>query len=103
METTPDESVWRAWQQKNRIKDARATARRLVAVKWFCVALLLSTAALWMYAMQYHLLFRAMVAMGAVVVVFQAAAARRYVFAALFTMIVLLYNPIVPVFDLSGA
>ena len=97
-----DESVWRRWQQKNRIQDERATARRLATVKWFCIAALLSTAALWAYAPHFELALRAIVAMGAVVVLVQAANSRRYAFTALFTVIVLLYNPVIPVFDLSG-
>jgi hypothetical protein len=99
---TLDEAVWRRWEQKNRNQTERATAKRLAAVKWFCIVALLSTAALWAYAPLFDLVLRTIVAMGAVVVLVQAANSRAYAFAALFAVIVLLYNPVVRVFDFSG-
>jgi hypothetical protein len=77
-------------------------AVRLKAVEFACIAVLLSTAAFWLYAMQYQLLVRSVVAMGAVVVAIQAMKVRCYSFVALFAAIVVLYNPVVPIFGLSG-
>ena len=97
-----DEAVWQAWQSRNRANDVKAVARRLIAVKWFCIALLLLMVGLWTYAAEYQFLLRPALTAGAVILALEAARAHRYGFAGIFAGVVWLYNPAVPVFALSG-
>jgi hypothetical protein len=97
-----DEEVWRGWQAKNRLHDERIAARLTKGVKWACIATLLVTAALPLYIAPYQEVPRLIVAAGAVMVVSQSLSAHRYAFAALFAAIGLLYNPIIPAFNLAG-
>ena len=97
-----DEQAWRAWQEKNRLHDARIAARLTKAVKWVCIATLLVTAALPLYIAPYQNALRFIVVAGAAMVTLQALRAHRYAFAALFAATGLLYNPVVPTFSLAG-
>ena len=97
-----DEEKWRTWQTKNRLHDMRFAARLTKAVKWFCIATLLVTAAQPLYIAPYREIPRFIVAAGGVMVMLQALNAHRYAFAALFAGIGLLYNPIIPTFSLAG-
>lgn len=71
-------------------------------MKHVSIAVLLATAVFWLYAMEFHLLTRTLVALGALAVTFQAVNTRSYGFAVLFAGMALLYNPIVPLFVFSG-
>jgi hypothetical protein len=72
------------------------------AVKWVSIAGLLAVAGLWSHLTPYEMAVRFMVAASAMVVMFQASHARHYTFAAVFGALVLLYNPLAPVFSFSG-
>jgi hypothetical protein len=81
----------------------RSAATRNTAVKYVCIAALLSTAALWAYGVPYQLLLRTLICAGALRVACQVIPERHYLFATLFFAMVLLYNPILPIFPLSGS
>ena len=97
-----DEAVWQAWAFKGRAQDRRNSAARMQAVRWVSIAGLLAAAGLWSHLAPYDLAVRFLVAACAMVVMFQAFHARHYAFAAVFGALVLLYNPVVPVFSFSG-
>ncbi len=100
---TLDEAVWRTWEHRSRVQEMHAAATRITAVKYVCIGTLLLTAALWAYAGPYHLLVRALISAGALRVACRAISEWHYVFATVFFAMVLLYNPILPLFPLSGS
>ena len=65
-------------------------------MKWVSIAALL-LGVLWRSSPSYELLLQFVVCAGAILVVLQAAGADKYLWAAGFSAIALLYNPIVPV------
>jgi hypothetical protein len=97
-----DEEVWRGWQAMNLLHDERIAARLTKGAKWACIATLLVTAALPLYTPPYQVALRFIVAAGAVVVMLQALHAHRYAYAALFAATGMLYNPVIPAFNLAG-
>lgn len=98
-----DQMAWRVWDQKNRAAAAQATARQLIQVEWFCMALLLAIAVLGAYTTRFAVELRTMMTAGAAFIGYQAIRTRRYVFAATFAGVAVLYNPAIPVFALSGS
>ena len=98
-----DQEVWRAWQEKHRLRDERKAVTRMKAVKWVCIAILLITALFFVPLAPYHVWVRFAIALGACVVLGQGLHTRQYGFAVLFTVLVLLYNPLIPVFAFSGS
>ncbi|MFB3829182.1 MAG: DUF6804 family protein [Bryobacteraceae bacterium] len=73
------------------------------AAKWISVAaLLLAATGLWSHIPPHDVVTRFIVAAGATVVMLQAFHARYYGLVAVFGALALLYNPLAPVFDLSG-
>jgi hypothetical protein len=102
-ETRPlNEGAWQAWAARGRAHDRKGNAERLVAVKCLSVATLLAAAGLWSNESPYDLIVRFVVAVGASVVMFKSIQAGHYTVAAVFAALVLLYNPVVPVFSFSG-
>ena len=97
-----DESVWQAWVVKGRAQEGQRSDARMKAVKWVSIASLLAAAGLWSHLMPYNVVIRFIVALGALVVMFQAFHARHYVFSAVFGALALLYNPVAQVFSFSG-
>lgn len=97
-----DDSMWRAWSEKSSFADAKANSRRLKSVEWFCIAVLLAITVLWPHAIHFQLFLRVTLMFGAVIVGMQAARQHRFVLAAVFGGVALLYNPLAPVFELSG-
>ena len=97
-----NEAVWQAWKAKGRAQDLRGSEARLKAVKLVSIVGLFAAAGLWSYLTPYAVLLRFIVALGATVVMFYAFRGRHYALAAVFGAIVLLYNPVVPVFSFSG-
>ena len=61
-----------------------------------------TAAGLWSQIAPYELVFKFNVSAGAIVVMFQAFRTRHYAFAAVFAALVLLYNPVAPVFSFTG-
>jgi len=97
-----DQAVWNAWVTRGRAKEARGHEMRIKAAKWISIVGLLAAAGLWAYVTPYEVGIRFLAAGGASIVMVQAFQAQRYAFAAVFGALVLLYNPVVPVFSLSG-
>ena len=97
-----DEEVWRAWLQKNQMEEVQGAIARMRAVKWVCIAILLATAALSSYVVPYQSVVTFIVSLGAIAVMWQGFRTHHYYFAALFTAMVVLYNPLFPTFTLSG-
>ena len=93
---------WQAWVAKGRSRDLRKSAARVKAVKWVAIAVLLVTAAQGSHLTPYHVVFRFVVAGAALVVMSQALHVKNYALAAVFGVVALLYNPVVPAFNLSG-
>ena len=97
-----DEAVWQAWVEKGHAQDRRSSAARLKATKWISLAGLLAVAGFWSHLAPYDVVVRFIVAAGAIVVMLHALHAGHYAFAAVFAALALLYNPLAPVFSLSG-
>jgi hypothetical protein len=95
--------AWRAWQAKNRLQDERGVNLRARLTKCAVIAVLLLTITCWSYAADYHLFVRFAVCAGAVRIASLAISGRKYAWAAVFVGMALLYNPVVPVFALSGS
>lgn len=99
-----DESVWQAWVLKGRTQDERSHAAVIKTVTWISLAALLLAAAagLWSDLTPYSVGIRFVLSAGGIVLILQAFHTRHYAFAAVFGALVLLYNPVTPVFSFSG-
>ena len=97
-----DEAVWQAWVEKGYARERRSGTARLKAVNWISIAALLVTAGLWSHLATYGVVFRFVVAAGAIAVMLSQFRVRQYALAAVFGALALLYNPVVPVFDFAG-
>ncbi len=105
--TTPaskplDEAVWQAWKVKGRAQDNRGREARIKALKWGSIVALLTVAGIWSQVPSYDIVIRCVLAAGAIGVMFEAFNKRQYALGAVFAGLVLLYNPVAPVFDFSG-
>lgn len=97
-----DEAVWQAWLAKGRGREIGNSARRAAAAELVSIAALLAAAGQWSQQAPFDSLVRFIVCACALVVVFHSFHARRYAFAAVFGAMVLLYNPLAPIFAFSG-
>jgi hypothetical protein len=102
-----DESVWRAWVNKNLLEERQRAAARIKAVKWTCIGVLMATAVASSYVVppyvtSYQAVVRFAIGLGAIVMMFQSLRTRQYAFTALFAAVILLFNPVVPAFALAG-
>lgn len=97
-----DESIWRTWTAKNALRDRQGAAARLVAVKCASLGILLIATIPWGYVAPYQVAIRFALSLGALAVAAQALRSRRYGFAAVFAAIVLIYNPFVATFSMTG-
>jgi hypothetical protein len=102
-----DEAVWRAWLKKNLLDERQRAAARIKAVKWACIGVLIVAAVMSSYVFApyvsvYQAVVRFAIGFGAIVIMFESLRARQYAFTALFAAIVLLFNPVLPTFALSG-
>lgn len=97
-----NDAVWQAWVAKSRAQDRQSSAALIKAVTWVSIGGLLAAGGLWSHVTPYEVGVRFAVVLGAVVVTFQAFHTRHYAFAAVFGALVLLYNPVAPVFSFSG-
>ena len=98
-----DKAVWQAWMAKSALREQHSAARRVVAIKFLTIGILVATALLWTHTSGYDLWIRFAVALGGMVVLFQAVRRRRYALAAVFATLIVIYNPIVPTFPFAGA
>jgi hypothetical protein len=102
-----DEAIWRAWVEKNDLQDKRRAAARIKAVTWASIAVLMATAVVSSYIFApyvstYQAVVRSVVAIGAIVIMFESLRARQYAFTAPFAGIILVFNPVLPAFAFSG-
>jgi hypothetical protein len=102
-----DETVWRAWLKKNLLEERQRAAARIKAVKLACIGVLMATAVVSSYVFTpyvsvYQAVVRVAIGLGAIVILFESIRLRQYAFAVLFSGTVLLFNPLFPVFALSG-
>jgi len=97
-----DETIWQAWLVKGAARDRRSSNAHLLTAECALLAVLLVTAVLWSRVTPYEVVVRFIVAAGAMVLMIQAIEARFYAFAAVFAALVLLYNPVAPLFSFTG-
>lgn len=102
-----DETVWRAWLNKNLLQERQSARARIKAVKWACIGVLMAAAVMSSYVFlpyvsSYQAVVRFAIGLGAIVMMFESLRTRQYAFTALFAAIVLLFNPVVPTFPLAG-
>jgi hypothetical protein len=93
---------WHDWLERNRREELRGVALRARLTKYAAMAALLLSVVFWGSAADYQAVLGFAVCAGAVRVTFLAAAARKYDWASLFIGMALLYNPVFPVFALTG-
>jgi hypothetical protein len=96
-----DRAALRAWVAQVP-EDWRGNSTLRKAVKWSSIVGLLALAGLWSRVTPFEVLVRFLVDAGAILVMARAILARRYAVAAVATAFALLYNPMAPVFGLSG-
>jgi hypothetical protein len=82
------------------VRWVRSTAARVV--KWASIVALLALGGLWSRVTPFEVAARFLVAAGAIVVMARFLLARRYAVVAVAGAFVLLYNPLAPVFEVSG-
>jgi len=99
-----NEAVWQAWVLKGQAQEERTRRVWQRAVRLLSLAgLLLAVASsVWPFLLSYDVVARFAVAAGATVVMSQAFKRQAYVVGILFGALVLLYNPIEPVFQFKG-
>jgi hypothetical protein len=97
-----EERTWQSWVAQGREQDRRMGALFIKGVKWISIAALLAAAARWPHPGLYDVVVRFVVAAGALAMMFQSLRFRYYVVAAAFGALVLLYNPLAPVFAFAG-
>lgn len=93
--------------KKNLQEERQRAAARIKAVKWACIGVLMVAAVVSSYVFSpyvsmYRAVVRLAIGLGAIVIMFESLRARQYAFTALFAAIVLLFNPLLPLFALSG-
>lgn len=99
-----DEAVWQAWVLKARGREARSRVvwRRAVTCISLAGLLFVAVTDLWPHPVTLDVVVRFIVAVGAAMLMFQAFALRDYAFGTLFGVLALLYNPVTPLFGVSG-
>jgi hypothetical protein len=96
-----DETEWQTWAVEDLpARPGRSAASK--AVKWASIAGLFALAGLWSRVTPFEVVARFLVDAGAIIVMARAILARHYALAAVSGALALLYNPLAPVFDLSG-
>lgn len=93
---------WSEWLARGRADEARGAERRLKVVKWASIALFAGVAVLWQMIGPNERVLMFIIALGAFALMLSSFRAHLYVLALLFGGAVLLYNPLFPMFSLSG-
>jgi hypothetical protein len=96
-----DEVQWQAWAVEPP-PERRGRSVAIKAVKWASIVGLLALGGLWSRYTPFEVAARFIVAAGAIIVTAQSLLARRYAVVAVSGALILLYNPLAPLFDLSG-
>jgi hypothetical protein len=97
-----DEAAWRAWVAKGRVREKQGQETRIKALKWGSIVALLIAAGLSTQLAPYEIGIRFVLAAAAAAMTFAAFKKRQYALGAVFAALVVLYNPVAPVFSLSG-
>jgi hypothetical protein len=97
-----DEAVWQAWKAKGRAQDRQGRATRIKVLKWGSIIALLAVAGLWSQLASYDIVIRCVLAAAAVSMMLEAFNKRQHEFVAVFAALALVYNPVAPMFTLSG-
>lgn len=97
-----DPAVWQSWVAKGQAADERSSINLLRIMKGVSIAGLLGAALVWSRAAPFDIVIRFLVVAGAVSVTLQALRTERYLFAVVFALLAVLFNPIAPVFGFSG-
>ncbi len=96
-----DGAEWQAWPVEHQPKRVvRPVAVRIV--KWAAIVGLLALGGLWSRVTPFEVAARFLVAAGAIVIMARSLLAARFTVVAVAGAFVLLYNPLAPVFNLSG-
>ena len=95
-----DEAEWQVWPVEHQPKRVVTVAVRIV--KWAAIVGLLALGGLWSRVTPLEVAARFLVAAGAIVIMARSLLATRYTVVAVAGAFVLLYNPLAPVFNLSG-
>ena len=96
------ESIWHAWQRRNRLQEMARTARRTQLVTIGAITVLALTAVFWSHASNVQLVMRFTIALSAFYISMRAFTARAYVWATVFAGLVIVFNPLFPAFEFSG-
>jgi hypothetical protein len=96
-----DKAERRKWPMENPSKRLGGWAA-LRAVKWASIVVLLALGGLWSRVTPFEVAARFVVDAGAIIVMARSLLARRYAVVAVSGALIVLYNPLAPLFDLSG-
>ena len=93
-----DETVWRGCLQKNLLQERRRAARRIIALNWVCIGVLVAAIAVSSYVSTpyvstYQAVVRVAIGLGGTVLMFESLRTRQYISAASLAGIVVLFNP----------
>ena len=97
-----DGASYRAWLAKGDDQDRRSNSARVKAVAVVSIAVLLATAALWSRLIPYEIAVRFVVTVGAISLMINATHLHYYASLVVFGALVLIFNPILPLFAISG-
>ena len=96
-----DQAEWQAWAVECP-PERWGRSAAIKAVKWATIIGLLILGGLWSRVTPFEVAARFIVAAGAIIVMAQSLLAGRYAVVAVSGALILLYNPLAPVFELSG-
>ena len=97
-----DEAAWQAWKAKGRARDRQGRKTRIKALTWGSIVTFLAVAGLWSQLVSYEIVIRYVLAAVAGGMTFEAFHKRQYALGAVLAALVLIYNPVAPVFSFSG-
>ncbi|MGJ5818105.1 DUF6804 family protein [Paludibaculum fermentans] len=97
-----NQSMWRAWEAKGQYQDRQASRSQGKAIYLVSMAALLAAAVLWSNLPPYEVVVRFIVCIGAVTAASQAYQLRRFATVAVFALLIVLFNPILPVLIFAG-
>ena len=98
-----EETVWRAWLDRNHVQEARRKHRRETVFSIVLIASFVLAALFGNRPVEYDTAVGATLAVGAAIAAFHAFNARRYAAATVLASMAVLYNPGYPLLALSGA
>ena len=94
---------WSQWQAKNRLRDAERAASRSRGIKLGVLAVLAMLLLFRTEASDYDLAVRALVVIGSLFAAKRAYEMGQFVWAGVFALVVVLWNPLAPAFAVEGS